>query len=200
MDIEYIKNNYRFETLNESHNLSDFICESEDLTNFLINDALNQQKDKINLTKLIICDDEIIGYVSLLTDTIEIKKIRDDETKKSIKNHLNSERYVISKSKLLPAIKIGRFAIKTKYSNQGLGTEFFGNIMYAINELSKKNVGFRFVVVEGYARAYPLYVNKFNFINLKKDDILINNSIQDVIKKDPEHTFYLYYDLKNYSD
>lgn len=197
MKIKYIKENYYFETLTSAHNLSDFSCESEDLTNFLINDALNQQKDKLNLTKLIMCDGEIIGFVSLLTDTIEIKKIRDEKTKKDIKGHLNTIDYQIGNNKQLPAIKIGRFAIKDKYSGKGLGTEFFGTIMYNLNQLSKEYVGFRFVVVEGYARAYPLYVDKFNFINLKKDDNLINKNIEEIIKKDPERTFYLYYDLYN---
>ena len=42
MDIEYIKENYIFETLNENHNLNDFECESEDLTDFLKEDALHQ--------------------------------------------------------------------------------------------------------------------------------------------------------------
>ena len=35
MDIEYIKENYIFEKLNENHNLDDFECESKDLTKFL---------------------------------------------------------------------------------------------------------------------------------------------------------------------
>ena len=46
MKIKYIKDNYYFETLTPTHDLSDFVCESEDLTNFLINDALEQQTDK----------------------------------------------------------------------------------------------------------------------------------------------------------
>lgn len=71
MEIEYIKNNYKFETLSEEHDLSDFECESEDLNDFLKNDALKQQKEKLNLTKLITCDGEIIGFVSLLTDSIK---------------------------------------------------------------------------------------------------------------------------------
>ncbi|ADC46817.1 hypothetical protein mru_0966 [Methanobrevibacter ruminantium M1] len=66
MDSQYIKDNYYFETLNESHNLNNFYCEDEELNEFLKEDALKQQKQKLNLTKLIICDDEIIGFVSLL--------------------------------------------------------------------------------------------------------------------------------------
>lgn len=36
MEIKYIKDNYYFETLTSTHDLSDFNCESEDLINFLI--------------------------------------------------------------------------------------------------------------------------------------------------------------------
>ena len=49
MDIEYIKNNYIFETLTDAHDLSDFECESDDLNDFLKNDALKQQNEKLNL-------------------------------------------------------------------------------------------------------------------------------------------------------
>ena len=52
MDIEYIKENYRFETLTEEHDLSNFKCASDDLNDFLKSDALTQQKSKLNLTKL----------------------------------------------------------------------------------------------------------------------------------------------------
>ncbi len=81
---------------------------------------------------------------------------------------MNTDEHKIGKNKLLPAIKIGRFAIEEKYSKKGLGTEFFGSIMYNLNALSKEKVGFRFVVIEGYARAYPLYVKKIQFHKSKK--------------------------------
>lgn len=196
MKVEYIKKNYRFETLNKNHDLSDFKSESDELNDFIKNDALNQQIDKLNLTKLVICDDEIIGFVTLLTDTIEIKKIRDDFAKENIKNHLNTENREVSKSTLLPAIKIGCFAIAEKYSKQGLGTIIFRNIMYNLKLMSENNIGFRFVVVEGYARAYKLYVYHNKFVHLKKDDKEIEKNLEKIIKRDPEKTFYLYRDLK----
>lgn len=89
MDIEYIKENYKFETLTEKHDLSNFECDSDDLNDFIKNDALNQQQDKINITKLITCDDEIIGFVSLLTDTIPLKNIRDENIRLKLKLHYN---------------------------------------------------------------------------------------------------------------
>ena len=96
MDIEYIKENYRFETLSKNHDLSNFNCASDD--------ALTQQKSKLNLTKLVMCDDVIVGYVSILTDTIPLKDIRDEDTKQDIKNQLD----ITFKKRKLPAIKIGR--------------------------------------------------------------------------------------------
>ena len=56
MDIEYIKENYVFEKLNETHNLDGFECEIEDLTKFLKEDALNQQNLNLSLTHVVICD------------------------------------------------------------------------------------------------------------------------------------------------
>ena len=82
MKAEYIKNNFYYETLNEKHDLDDFNSISEDLNEFLKEDALKQQNEKLSLTKLILCDDELIGYVTLLTSQIEIKKIRENHLKK----------------------------------------------------------------------------------------------------------------------
>ena len=81
MKIEDIKENYYFETLNENHDLSEFDCGDEELNNFLKKDALIQQKAMLNVTKLIIFEDQIIGFVSLLTDSILIKKINDENIK-----------------------------------------------------------------------------------------------------------------------
>ena len=163
MDIEYIKENYRFETLTEEHDLSEFECESDDLTDFLKNDALTQQKKKLNLTKLVMCDETIVGYVSLLTDTIPLKDIRDEDTKQDIKNQLS----ITSKKRKLPAIKIGRLAVAKKFAHNGLGSEILMSIIYNVKKIAENNVGLRFITVEGYARAYNFYVNH-NFKHLKK--------------------------------
>ena len=53
------------------------------------------------------CDDEVVAYVSLLTDTILLKDIRDEDIKQDIKGQL----YLSSKKRKLPAIKIGRLAV-----------------------------------------------------------------------------------------
>ena len=49
--------------MTEKHDLSQFESKSKDLNDFIQNDALNQQKLNLNINQLIICDNEIIGYV-----------------------------------------------------------------------------------------------------------------------------------------
>ena len=191
MDIEYIKNNYRFETLTKNHDLSNFECECDDLNEFLKNDALKQQEEKLNLTKLITCDGAIIGFVSLLTDSMKLKLLRDKVEKEKIKGKLN-----VSENNPILAIKIGRFAIDRKYAWYGLGSKILRNILYNLHEIAENNVGLRFVVVEGYASAYNFYVTNNKFKNLKKDEKNIDK-IELIKKQDPTRTFYLYYDLKD---
>lgn len=50
--MEYIKNNYRFELLTSEHDLSSFHCDSDDLNEFLKEDALIQQNYKFNINKI----------------------------------------------------------------------------------------------------------------------------------------------------
>lgn len=190
MEIEYIKNNYKFETLSEEHDLSDFECESEDLNDFLKNDALKQQNEKLNLTKLITCDGEIIGFVSLLTDSMKLKLLKDEVEKEKIKGKLN-----VSENNPIPAIKIGRFAIEKKYAGHGLGTYFLRSILANILKISENNVGLRFVCVDGYASALNFYILHNKFKNLKSDEKTLQK-IEIIKKQDPTRTFYLYLDLK----
>lgn len=164
MDTEYIKENLHFEILTETHDLTKFECASDDLTDFLRNDALKQQKMNLNITQLAICDDEIIGFVSILTDTIKLKTIKDENLKIKIKEELN-----ISKNNYLPAVKIGRFAIDKRFTDKGLGKFIFRNILLSILHLSKNKVGLMFITVEAYASAFRFYVEKNNF-NYRKSD------------------------------
>ena len=62
MKIEDVKENYYFETLNESHYLNDFDCGDEDLNDFLKNDALKQQNEKLSLTKSVILNSDFGFY------------------------------------------------------------------------------------------------------------------------------------------
>ncbi len=191
MDIEYIKENYYFEILNEKHDLTNFECDSNDLTNFLKNDALKQQDMNLNLTQLVICDNEIVGFFSLLTDTLKLKTLENNNLKKEIKLELD-----ISENNEIPAIKIGRLAIDKKYSKKGLGSHILRNILLSILNLSKTKVGLRFVTVDAYATALNFYVKKNNFSSRKSDTETLKK-IDKIKKQNPNRSFILYLDLKD---
>ena len=191
MDIEYIKENYYFEILNEKHDLSNFECDSNDLTNFLKNDASKQQDMNLNLSQLVICDNEIVGFFSLLTDTLKLKTLENNNLKKEIKLELD-----ISENNEIPAIKIGRLAIDKKYSKKGLGSHILRNILLSILNLSKTKVGLRFVTVDAYATSLNFYVKKNNFSSRKSDTETLKK-IDKIKKQNPNRSFILYLDLKD---
>lgn len=78
MESEYIKDNYEIKILSEEDDVSNFSCGLNDMDDFLINDALIQQENNLNVTYLVICDGEIIGFFSLLADRIDIKDMDEE--------------------------------------------------------------------------------------------------------------------------
>ena len=191
MNSDYIKQHYKFEILNENHDLSDFECESEDLNDFIKNHALKQQKLNLSLTQMVICDEQIIGFASILTDTIKLNLIENKKLKNEITQELN-----ISENNEIPAIKIGRFAIDRKYTGKGIGSHIFRNVLLSILNLSKTKVGLRFVTVDAYAIAFSFYVEKNNF-NYRKSDTKYVKKLEKIINIDPERQFVLHLDLKD---
>ena len=143
MKIEDIKNNYYFETLSEEHDLSDFDCGDDDLNDFIKNDALAQQKEKLNVTKLATYNGKIIGFTSLLADALILRNRRNQKIKTDIKNQLK----INNKNKLLPAVKIGRLAIDKRYIGKGLGSEILLNIIDNIRKIAKNQIGLRFILI-----------------------------------------------------
>ena len=70
VDIEYIKENHRFETLTDEHDLSNFKCVSDDLDDFLKSDALTQQKSKLNLTNSVVTADAMSCQIDFVNTVI----------------------------------------------------------------------------------------------------------------------------------
>lgn len=193
MKIKEIEDNYYFENLSENHDLSDFDCGDKDLNDFLKNDALAQQNARLNVTKLIMCDGNIIGFTSLLTDAFILKNLKNEKIKLKIKDKLNLN----SNKKTVPAVKIGRLAIDKRYSGKGLGTHILGSIINNLKLKAETEIGFRFIIVEGYAKAFKFYVMKNGFEYLKKDYEHVKN-LDFIIKRDSKKPFYLYFDLDDF--
>lgn len=145
----------------------------------------------LNITHLVICDGEIIGFVSLLTDTLKLKTLENKKLKEEIKDELN-----IGENNEIPAIKIGRLAVDKNYSKKGLGSHILRNVLLSILNLSKTKVGLRFVTVDAYATAVDFYVKKNNFSS-RGSDAKILKKLDKIKRQDPERNFILYLDLKD---
>ena len=138
-------------------------------------------------------DEKIIGYVSLLTDTLILKNIPDKNVQQKIKNQLE----ITSKNKNISAVKIGRLALDQEYSGEVLGSHILRNILTNLKIISEKEIGFRFIIVEGYAKAFNFYVVNNGFEYLQKDYENIKN-IDFISQRDPTRRFYLYFDLEKF--
>src|SRR3989344_669040 len=70
IDVKDIK----IERLNEKHNISNFQSYEKELVDFLVEDALENQKNRISVTYLIFLESgELVGYVTLLNDRINLE-------------------------------------------------------------------------------------------------------------------------------
>lgn len=176
MNFEYLINNYIIKKLSPDDDLTNFCCGLNDMDDFLKNDALFQQEEKFNVTYLVYCDNNLVGFFSLLSDNIEIRNIGDD---------------FIIPYETCPAVKIGRLAIDKKYSNQGFGTVLLDNICGNIKLISEK-LGVRFITVDAYCDVRKFYYkNKFNHFkinNIKK--------LKRTAERNEKTTIPLYKDIK----
>ncbi len=179
---------FKVELLNHDHDLSKFDCSDGNLNEFLKNDALIEQKKKLNTTHLIFYKGEIIGYFSLLTDKIFVKDLKNREIRANIEHDLKN------KYKTIPAVKIGRLAIDRKYAKKGIGSFILNNLIVTLNEISKKDIGFRLITVEGYAEAYHFYTTN-NFVPLQNDGEF-RAKINKMIERDPKRPINLILDLE----
>ena len=176
MNIDYLKENYTITKLSNTDDLSSFSCGLKDMDNFLIEDALNQQKEHLNVTYLAYCNTELLGFFSLLTDNITVNCIKEKINKTY---------------DIYPAVKIGRFAINKKYQSMGFGTILLDNTCKNIQYISKK-VGIRFITIDAYCKVVDFYF-KNEFKNQKIKNI---KKLKRTAKRNEKTTIPLYKDIK----
>lgn len=95
--------------LSEEHELAPFQSTNADLNDFLKNDSFRDQKNLITKTYLSLSNEVIIGYFSMLADTIEVQAIDEDD---------GVAGYPYKK---YPCIKIARLAVDERFERKGFG-------------------------------------------------------------------------------
>ncbi len=136
------------------HDVSEFECGDADLEEFLKEDAAKYQEHHISFTRVVYLKDELVGYVTLLTDCIVLKS---GEKRKLVDFHQSVLQW--------PALKIGRLAVTTaRQKTQGVGTSILQySIGVALRLGAESGVGCRFITVDAYPKSISWYQKK-NFI------------------------------------
>ncbi|MDO9098902.1 MAG: N-acetyltransferase, partial [Candidatus Methanoperedens sp.] len=84
-----------------------FNSHSDELNEFLKKDAMRDQKNRVSKTYLCCWKKNIAGYVTLLTDTLELHAVSEID---------GIDGYFYQK---YPAIKIARLAVDVKFERKG---------------------------------------------------------------------------------
>ncbi|VVB81927.1 Acetyltransferase (GNAT) domain protein [uncultured archaeon] len=142
-------NELKIQQLAPFHEVSSFDCANADLNDFIKNDALKQQaEDQMSKTYLVICGNKIVGFFTLLTDTIKLKK--EERTAKCL-NAPYAE---------FPAVKIGRLGIIKEMQHKGLGKLC---IQFITGQILESFAGSRFITTDAYPNSAGFY-EKLGFV------------------------------------
>lgn len=143
------------EPLNNNHNLSSFSCLSQELNDFLKNDALNDQKNMISRTSLCFWKDKLAGFFTLIADTIEAKAVIDGI------EHYEYRKY--------PGVKIARLAVDSRFERRGIGTYL---LLAAIGKTLSvcESIGCRYILVDSKKNSIGFYQkNEFKLVEKYKN-------------------------------
>ena len=153
--------------LDNSSNVESFSCGNEEhhfkLNHFLKEKALNHHSDFIGTTLLASKDEITVGYITLLADSIIVRK-----EEKELRENFFSKVFLRNKYETFPSLKIGRIAVHEDYQHRGksnglkVGTYLF-KLSVAIATKSNDFMGVRFLTVDAKDNARDWYINKLNF-------------------------------------
>lgn len=148
--------------LSSIYNLEQFDCGDADLNDFIKNDALTYEEQRVASTFLIIYDEKTLaGFFSLVNDSIRLKDGEEEGIDHSIPEY--------------PSTKIARLAVQKELQKKGLGTSMVSIAIGWILECS--HGASRFVTVDSYPQNVKWY-EKIGFVlNLhskyaRKDDFI----------------------------
>lgn len=152
-----------------------FDCGDEDLNSFLVEDAKSFLDKRIATSYLLVDSDNIVAYFCLLNDKISRQDVTKSQWKK-IRGGFPERKQFGS----YPAVKIGRFAVSSKYRGRNIGTDLMNLLKDMLNG-NPNYSAFRFLTVDAYISAINFYL-KNNFKPLSE-------KIQN------DHTRLLFFDM-----
>ncbi len=141
--LKIIPEDIVIEIINSAHAVAGFRSYEQELVDFLVEDALENQKKQISVTYLwfLKSNNELIAYVTVLADAISLQ----GDMKEYFK-----QKGVPYKS--LPALKIGRLCVSDAYLHQGIGTLMIEFVLVLAQKIGKE-MGLRFITTDAKRNA-----------------------------------------------
>ncbi len=147
----------KIELVDQHHQVDVFQSYEKELVEFLREDALENQKQRLSVTFLWFYEEKLVSYISLLNDKINLEgNLKEFFREKGI--HYKS----------LPALKIGRLCVDDRFQRRGLGKLMILTTIKIAQEISKTRSGCRFVTLDAKRSQDPqrdplLFYQKMGF-------------------------------------
>lgn len=152
------------EPISDKHKsvISSFTTYEPDLKDFLVEDAISNQNNRISKTFLMFYKTNLVGYVTLLCDSLRVEG--------EIKGYCKSKNIPY---KTLPAIKIGRLAVDDNFLKKGFGTRLLHLAYTYAKDISDNSCGCRFLILDAKrnkdkSKDSLHFYKKMNFLVLKE--------------------------------
>ncbi len=147
-----------------------FDCGDCDLNEFLLKDAQLYEDEFLAHTYVIVNENEIVAYFSVLADKVSRSLVPKNVWRKLGKKiphekHFNS----------YPALKIARLAVNKRYRGQEIGTNIIQSIAHRSAQ-SSEFMACRFLTVDAYKTARQFYL-KNDFVPLINEEDSNSNTI-----------------------
>ncbi|WAC05339.1 MAG: hypothetical protein OS112_01535 [Methanoregula sp.] len=136
-----------FKPLDATDDVSSFHSTEQELDDFLTEDALNNQANRLSATFLAFWNDDVVGYFTLINDSIVAEAVHE------------SDREPTWEYRKYPAIKIARMARHRDFDGYGIGTSMLLRIFIIVLHVSQFT-GCRIITVDSKPGAAGWYQKK----------------------------------------
>lgn len=162
---------FTFTTLSPGIDLTLFDCGDEDLNDFLLNDSILYQDQRIGNTYLFVDADCIAAYFTISNDCLNDKgESRGYDNRVWNRFHRKTGMPNTKCMRQYPAVKIGRIGIHRKFQGHGLGHQLL-DFIKAWTTIDHKPA-LRLLLLDAYNQPKQLaFYQKNDFFFLLEDDL-----------------------------
>ncbi|MDR3694756.1 hypothetical protein [Mucilaginibacter sp.] len=162
---------FKFSQLNSDIVLNDFGCGEDDITNFLKEDALRYQIERMANTYLFLNDDgDVVAYFSISNDCL-VDRGEDKGYTNTIFNRLHRKSSIPNEKRIrqYPAIKVGRLGVAQQYHRTGIAYQLM-DFIKGFSILDHKPA-VKFLLLDAINKEKQIKYYKANQFDFLLDDI-----------------------------